>query len=104
MENSKENVTDETQKFLQDKEKGVEPLQLNKDDTETKLSGILCRQTTLSKEEAIELLRKHNYSLKLALFEYNKIDTVKNEKTSNQERYKLIRESLDGKYNNKFKG
>ena len=28
----------------------------------------------------------------------------KTEKTSNQERYKLIRESLDGKYNNKFKG
>ena len=102
-----ENIEEEehkTENSLQDKEKSIEPVQLNKDDTETKLSGILCRQTTLTKEEAVELLRKHNYSLKLALFEYNEIETVKIEKTSNQERYKLIRESLDGKYNNKFKG
>ena len=80
--------------------KKIKTIDLNKEDTENKLSDILCRQTTLTKEEAIDLLRKHNYSLKLSLFEYNEIDNINYVKSINQERYKLIRQTLDGKFNN----
>tara|TARA_X000000950_G_C13673998_1_gene561119 strand:- start:458 stop:808 length:351 start_codon:yes stop_codon:yes gene_type:complete len=97
-EKGKEN----NEKGKDDNEKGKEitTIDLNKEDTENKLSDILCRQTTLTKEEAIDLLRKHNYSLKLSLFEYNKIDNKNSVKSINQERYKLIRQTLDGKFNN----
>ena len=79
--------------------KDIQTIDLNKEDTEEKLTNILCRQTDLSKANALELLRKHNYSLKLALFDYNKIEVKKQPRTINQERYKLIRQSLDGTFN-----
>ena len=79
--------------------KYLQTIDLNKEDTEEKLTNILCRQTDLSKSNALELLRKHNYSLKLALFDYNKIEVKKETRTINQERYKLIRQSLDGAFN-----
>ena len=99
--NNEENNNEES-KNNKENEKGKEitTIDLNKEDTENKLSDILCRQTTLTKEEAIDLLRKHNYSLKLSLFEYNKIDNNNSVKSINQERYKLIRQTLDGKFNN----
>ena len=93
--NNEENNNEENEKG-----KEITTIDLNKEDTENKLSDILCRQTTLTKEEAIDLLRKHNYSLKLSLFEYNKIDNNNSVKSINQERYKLIRQTLDGKFNN----
>ena len=79
--------------------KNLQTIDLNKEDTEEKLTKILCRQTDLSNSDALELLRKHNYSLKLALFDYNKIEVKKETRTINQERYKLIRQSLDGTFN-----
>ena len=79
--------------------KDLQTIDLNKEDTEEKLTNILCRQTDLSKSDALGLLRKHNYSLKLALFDYNKIEVKKETRTINQERYKLIRQSLDGAFN-----
>ena len=101
-EESKNNNEDSKNNQEENHEKGKEitTIDLNKKDTENKLSDILCRQTTLTKEEAIDLLRKHNYSLKLSLFEYNKIDNNNSVKSINQERYKLIRRTLDGKFNN----
>ena len=78
----------------------IPTINLNKEDTEEKLVGILCRQTELSKKDSLNLLRKHNYSLKLALFEYNNIQKKDDKIQSiNQERYKLIRQTLDGKFN-----
>ena len=79
--------------------KNLQTIDLNKEDTEEKLTNILCRQTELSNSDALKLLRKHNYSLKLALFDYNNIEVKKETRTINQERYKLIRQSLDGTFN-----
>jgi len=98
--NNEENNNEENNNEENEKGKEITTIDLNKEDTENKLSDILCRQTTLTKDEAINLLRKHNYSLKLSLFEYNKIDNNNSVKSINQERYKLIRQSLDGKFNN----
>ena len=99
-DNEKDKEDNEKDKEDNEKGKEIKTIDLNKEDTENKLSDILCRQTTLTKEEAIDLLRKHNYSLKLSLFEYNKIDNKNSMKSINQERYKLIRQTLDGKFNN----
>ena len=100
LEESKNIEDNEKCKEDNEKVKEITTIDLNKEDTENKLSDILCRQTTLTKEEAIDLLRKHNYSLKLSLFEYNEIDNNNSVKSINQERYKLIRQTLDGKFNN----
>jgi N-acetylmuramic acid 6-phosphate (MurNAc-6-P) etherase len=83
------------------KKESIQTIELNKEDTEDKLTNILCRQTNLTKEQALELLKKHNYSLKLALFDHNNIIKKTTSVSSiNQERYKLIRQTLDGKFNN----
>ena len=57
--NNEENNNEENNNEENEKGKEITTIDLNKEDTENKLSDILCRQTTLTKDEAINLLRKH---------------------------------------------
>ncbi len=69
---------------------------ISKEELEDKLSNVLIRQTNYTKEEAIEELQKNNYSVKLVLIkEYNiKLNTT-TKISSNQERFRLMRQLLD---------
>tara|TARA_A100001015_G_scaffold315616_1_gene427869 strand:- start:4812 stop:5054 length:243 start_codon:yes stop_codon:yes gene_type:complete len=71
-------------------------LKISKEELEDKLSNIIIRQTDYTKKKAIEELQKNNYSLKLVLLEaYNIEKQNSTNKTSNQERFRLMRQILD---------
>jgi|TARA_B100001769_G_C21706254_1_gene389568 hypothetical protein len=57
----------------------------------------LMKQTTYTREECIEKLEKHNNDIYKCLKEYNGILEKKEDEchTSNQERYRLIRNLMD---------
>ena len=61
--------------------------------------SILMSQTTYTEEECIESLKKHSNDVLKCLKEYSGIKnkTDKGCVTSNQERYRLIRNLLDNK-------
>ena len=59
---------------------------------------IMMRQTSLSSETCIEMLKKNENDILKCLKEINKIGEKEKEcSTSNQERYRLIRNLLDNK-------
>ena len=71
-------------------------LKISKEELEDKLSNIIIRQTDFTKKKAIEELQKNNYSLKLVLLQaYNIKKQDLTNKTSNQERFRLMRQILD---------
>jgi len=73
-------------------------LKISKEELEDKLSNVIMRQTYYTKEKAIEELQKNNYSVKLVLMQaYNIEPTLHKNKTSNQERFRLMRNILDGR-------
>lgn len=59
---------------------------------------ILMRQTTMSSSVCLEILKKNDNDIFKSLKEINNIEKKDNEcNTSNQERYRLIRNLLDNK-------
>ena len=71
-------------------------IKISKEELEDKLSNVIMRQTNYTKEQAIKELQKNNYSVKLVLLNaYNiKPDNYVN-KSSNQERFRMMRQILD---------
>lgn len=64
------------------------------------LIPVILRQTDYTEEIARNKLEEHNYDLKQILYEWMDIPLKKDDvicETSNQERYRLIRNVLDGK-------
>ena len=64
------------------------------------LVPVVMRQTDYTEEVATEKLEEHSYDLKKVLYEWMGVPIEKDEKpceTSNQERYRLIRNTLDGR-------
>ena len=64
------------------------------------LVPVVMRQTDYTEEVAAEKLEEHGYDLKKVLYEWMGVPIEKDEKpceTSNQERYRLIRNTLDGR-------
>ena len=73
-------------------------VKISKEELEEKLSNVIMRQTDYTKEKAIEELQKHNYSVKLVLMEAHNITPATHTVTSsNQERFNLMRQLLDGR-------
>ena len=73
-------------------------VKISKEELEDKLSNVIIRQTHYTKEKAIEELRNNNYSVKLVLMKAHNIEpTLYKHKTSNQERFRLMRGILDGR-------
>ena len=71
-------------------------LKISKEELEDKLSNVIMRQTNYTKEEAIKELQKNNYSVKLVLMNAHNIQpNISTTKTSNQERFRLMRHLLD---------
>ena len=71
-------------------------LKISKEELEDKLSNVIIRHTNYTKEEAIKELQKYNYSIKLVLMNaYNIKSKTHFNKTSNQERFRLMRQILD---------
>jgi len=62
------------------------------------LVPIILRQTDYTEEVAAAKLEQHNFNLKAVLYEWIGCPLIKKEivcKTSNQERYRLIRQTMD---------
>ena len=73
-------------------------VKISKEELEEKLSNVIMRQTDYTKEKAIEELQKHNYSVKLVLMKAHNIKPATHTVTSsNQERFNLMRQLLDGR-------
>lgn len=71
-------------------------IKISKKELEDKLSNVIMRQTDYTKEKAIEELEKHNYSVKLVLINAHNIQpNISKSNTSNQERFRLMRQLLD---------
>ena len=71
-------------------------IKISKKELEDKLSNVIMRQTDYTKEKAIEELEKHNYSVKLVLMHAHNIQpNISKPNTSNQERFRLMRQLLD---------
>ena len=71
-------------------------IKISKEELEDKLSNVIMRQTNYTKEEIVQKLQKNNYSVKKVLMDaYNISPNKKKNKTSNQERFRLIRSLLD---------
>ena len=71
-------------------------LKISKEELEDKLSNVIKRQTNYTKKEAIEKLQKNNYSVKLVLMNAHNIQpNISTKKSSNQERFRLMRHLLD---------
>ena len=78
-------------------------LRISKENLLKSLIPTVLRQTDYTEEQATEKLESHNFDLKALLYEYMGIPLKKDEKpcaTSNQERYRLIRNTMD--ISNKF--
>lgn len=67
-------------------------VQISQEELEEKLSNVLLRQTDLSKEDAIKLLRDNNYNMQKIIQDYFKLSPKKEEKKG---KYDLIREFYD---------
>ena len=71
-------------------------LKISKEELEDKLSNVIIRQTNYTKAQAIKELQKNNYSVKLVLMNAHNIQpTTYTNKSSNQERFRLMRQLLD---------
>ena len=71
-------------------------LKISKEELEDKLSNVIIRQTNYTKEQAINELRNNNYSVKLVLMNAHNIQPyVSTNTSSNQERFRLMRQLLD---------
>ena len=68
-------------------------VQISQEELEEKLSNVLLRQTDLSKEEAIKLLRDNNYNMQKIIQDYFALVPKKNEEKKGK--YDLIREFYD---------
>ena len=68
-------------------------VQISQEELEEKLSNVLFRQTDLSKEEAIKLLRDNNYNMQKIIQDYFALVPKKNEEK--KRKYDLIREFYD---------
>ena len=71
-------------------------LKISKEELEDKLSNVIIRQTNYTKEQAINELQNNNYSVKLVLMKAHNIQShISTNKSSNQERFRLMRQLLD---------
>jgi N-acetylmuramic acid 6-phosphate (MurNAc-6-P) etherase len=71
-------------------------VKISKQELEDKLSNVIMRQTNYTKEQAITELQKNNYSVKLVLMKAHNIQPNTHiDKTSSQERFKMMRQLLD---------
>ena len=73
-------------------------VRISKDELLKSLVPVILRQTDYDEEKAKEKLIEHNFNLKELLYEYMGVNSTKIQKsctTSNQERYRLTRNSLD---------
>ena len=71
-------------------------LKISKEELEDKLSNVIIRQTNYTKDQAIKELQKNNYSVKLVLMNaYNIRQNTTTKLSSNQERFRLMRQLLD---------
>ena len=71
-------------------------IRVSQEELEDKLSNVIVRQTNYTKEEAIEQLKKNNYSVKNVLLAYYQINIkppIENKSTS-QQRFSNIRKIL----------
>ena len=68
-------------------------LQISQVELEEKLSNVLLRQTDLSKEQAIQLLREKNYNMQKIIQDYFQLVPKKTEEKKGK--YDLIREFYD---------
>ena len=94
MNNNKENSTSEK----------TTTIRIEKDKLIDSLIPVVLRQTDYDEGKAKEKLQEHNFNLKSLLYEYMGINLEKKEKvcvTSNQERYRVIRNTFD-QANKKF--
>lgn len=71
-------------------------VKISKQELEDKLGNVIVRQTDYTKEQAIRELQKNNYSVKLVLMKAHNIQPNTHiDKTSNQERFRMMRQLLD---------
>ncbi len=68
-------------------------LQISQEELEEKLSNVLLRQTDLSKDDAIKLLRDNNYNMQKIIQDYFELVPKKTE--DKKGKYDLIREFYD---------
>ena len=64
-----------------------------------KLTPVVLRQTDYTEDQARKKLEEHNFDLKALLYEWMGVPIEKKEQvceTSNQERYRLMRQTMDG--------
>ena len=77
------------QKYIQQREEYINRIKVESID-------MICRQTEYTEDEAREKLEKNNYNYQLVLNEYFGIkESVKKEKTTNQQIYGEIRNLMD---------
>ena len=71
-------------------------IRVSQEELEDKLSNVIIRQTNYTKEEAIEELKKKNYSVKRELLDYYEIDIRQSDKkkSTSQQRFSNIRKIL----------
>ena len=70
-----------------------------------KLTPVVLRQTDYTEDQARKKLEEHNFDLKALLYEWMGVDIIKEDdacKTGSQERYRLIRQTMD-EANKKFR-
>ena len=75
-------------------------IRIKKEQLVKTLIPVVMRQTDYTEEMAEAKLEEHNFDLKKVLYEWMGVPIKKDDKpceTSNQERYRLIRNTLDGK-------
>ena len=95
----KENkVSDESDIKKSNGEEALQVIRIKKEQLIKTLVPVIMRQTNYTEEQAKEKIEEHNYELKKILYEWMNIPIKKQEltcNTSNQERYRLIRKTLD---------
>ena len=71
-------------------------IRVSQEELEDKLSNVIIRQTNYTKKEAIEELKKNNYSVKRVLLDYYEIDIKQpdKKKSTSQQRFSNIRKIL----------
>ena len=73
-------------------------LRINKETLLKNLVPVVLRQTDYTEEQAKEKLEEHSFDLKKVLYEWMGVDIQKEEvkrSTGSQERYRVIRKTMD---------
>ena len=99
-------ILNENVNTLEDQYKDRQKIRIKKSDLLKSLIPVVMRQTDYTEEECEKKLDEHNFDLKALLYEWNGIPLKKETKTclsSNQERYRLMRENMDQASSNWYK-